>query len=223
MSFTVNTDLWDLCQRVSVLENTSNKHNMRLNKLEDTRDDKVMPEGVDFSHTIPGKGYETATVKIDPDPSKLESNKDYALDWYINQYQNMCKEYNKVKIELDNKQKVLEMVMDQRGRYIKQFMDAENKVKEFEENIHNLTKKNQMLRGTIKNHEDRILELEEEVKYHKAFAGSAKIEECLFIIEKIKNDPLTRGEGKRWIVATCQDIQREIENKFGKLWKLSNE
>ena len=115
--------------------------------------------------------------QVSADPSKLESNKDYALDWYINQYQNMCKEYNKVKIKLDEKQKVLEMVMDQRGRYVKQLMNTEKKVKEFEENIHNLTKKNQMLRGTIKNHEDRIFDLEEEVRYHEAFANSGKIKE----------------------------------------------
>jgi hypothetical protein len=150
MNYTIDTDLWDLRQRINILEVNSDKHNARLNKLEGIRDEKE---------------------QVSADPSKLESNKDYALDWYINQYQNMCKEYNKVKIELDNKQKVLEMVMDQRGRYIKQFMDAENKVKEFEENIYNLTKKNQMLRGTIKNHEDRILELEKEAEYRKTFSS----------------------------------------------------
>ena len=185
----------------------------RLNDLEEARDEKVEPEeveGVDCSHMNPGKGYETATVKIDPvkinpDPSKLESNKDYALDWYINQYQNMCKEYNKVKIELDgkqstlemyidqnhkffdqikkfekkldDKQKVLEMVMDQRDRYIKQLMDTEKKVKDLDRANYDLNTGNQILRGTIENFEDRILELEEEVKYHKAFAGSEKIKE----------------------------------------------
>ena len=47
MSYTVDTDLWDLRQRVSVLEVNSDKHNARLNKLEDGRDDKVMPEEVE--------------------------------------------------------------------------------------------------------------------------------------------------------------------------------
>lgn len=38
--------------------------------------------------------------------------------------------------------------------------------------------------------------------------------ECYMIIEKIKNDPLTCGEGKKWMVAVCQDVQRAIEKEF---------
>ena len=180
----------DLELKVEKLRSDYWKIRERLNKLEDVRDEKE---------------------QVSADPSKLESNKDYALDWYINQYQNMCKEYNEVKVKLDEKQKVLEMVMDQRGRYVKQLMDAEKKVKEFEENIHNLTKKNQMHRGTIENFKDRILELEEEVKYHKAFANSDKIKELEKLIEDYKVGAM--GISKRIL---------ELEERNVKLQKLND-
>jgi regulator of replication initiation timing len=37
---------------------------------------------------------------------------------------------------------------------------------------------------------------------------------CTEIVTKIKNDPLTVGEGKRWMVAVCEDIEREIKKDF---------
>lgn len=70
--------------------------------------------------------------------------------------------------------------------------------------------------------EKKSYDLEMEKKDAKWYKEQA-IEECIFIVDKIKNDPLTSGEGKRWIVAACQDIQRAIENKFETGWKLSNE
>lgn len=41
------------------------------------------------------------------------------------------------------------------------------------------------------------------------------IKKCIDIVERIKNDPLTVGDGKRWMVAICEDIQRAIKNEFG--------
>lgn len=41
------------------------------------------------------------------------------------------------------------------------------------------------------------------------------IKKCIDIVEQIKNDPLTAGDGKRWMVAICEDIQRAIKNEFG--------
>ena len=38
---------------------------------------------------------------------------------------------------------------------------------------------------------------------------------CIDIVEKIKNDPLTGGECKRWMVAICDDILRAIKYEFG--------
>ena len=71
----------DLELKVEKLRSDVYKIKERLYKLEDGRDEKVMPEGVDFSHTIPGKGYETATAKIK-----------VSLDWYIRQFERVSKE-----------------------------------------------------------------------------------------------------------------------------------
>jgi hypothetical protein len=56
------------------------------------------------------------------------------------------------------------------------------------------------------------LELEKnDAKWYKEQA----IKKCIDIVEKNKNDPLTRGECKRWMVAICEDIQQEIKKEFG--------
>ena len=160
----------DLELKVEKLRSDVCKIKERLNKLEGVRDEKA-------------------------DPSELKSNKDYdALDWYKDRYQSIREDYSKISLELADKQKVLEQVMDQRDRYIKKLMDAEKKVKEFEENIHNLTKSNQRHRGIIKNHEDRIFDLEEEVRYHEAFANFGTIKELQERNVKLQklNDVYTR-------------------------------
>lgn len=56
------------------------------------------------------------------------------------------------------------------------------------------------------------LELEKnDAKWYREQA----INKCIDIVEQIKNDPLTIGDGKRWMVAICEDIQRAIKNEFG--------
>ena len=56
------------------------------------------------------------------------------------------------------------------------------------------------------------LELEKnDAKWYREQA----IKKCIDIVEQIKNDPLTAGDGKRWMVAICEDIQRAIKNEFG--------
>jgi len=75
-----------------------------------------------------------------------------------------------------DKQKVLEMVMDQRDRYGKQIYVQHKEVEKNKEQV---------------------------------------IKKCIDIVERIKNDPLTVGDGKRWMVAICEDIQRAIKYEFG--------
>ena len=57
-------------------------------------------------------------------------------------------------------------------------------------------------------------DLEMEKKDAKWYREQA-IKKCVDIVERIKNDPLTVGDGKRWMVAICEDIQRAIKNEFG--------
>ena len=56
------------------------------------------------------------------------------------------------------------------------------------------------------------LELEKnDAKWYREQA----IKKCIDIVEQIKNDPLTGGECKRWMVAICEDIQQVIKKEFG--------
>jgi hypothetical protein len=99
------------------------------------------------------------------------------------QYEAMKNETARCKAQLDqfekivaDKQKVLEMVMDQRDRYGKQIYVQHKEVEKNKEQV---------------------------------------IKKCIDIVERIKNDPLTVGDGKRWMVAICEDIQRAIKYEFG--------
>ena len=56
------------------------------------------------------------------------------------------------------------------------------------------------------------LEMEKnDAKWYKEHAVNA----CIDIVEQIKNDPLTVGGGRRWMVAICEDIQKAIKYEFG--------
>ena len=102
-------DIEKLCMRVNVLEINSEDYNRRLNKLEG--DEQVERCAADA----------------------LGGDQGYALDWYKDRYQDMCKEYNKVKIELDDKQKVLEMYIEQNHKFFDQIDNQKNMIKELED------------------------------------------------------------------------------------------
>ena len=80
-----------------------------------------------------------------------------------------------------------------------------------------LAKKNQeidVLNHRIEFFEKMAHDLELEKNDAKWYKEQA-IKKCIDIVEQIKNDPLTAGDGKRWMVAICEDIQRAIKNEFG--------
>lgn len=80
-----------------------------------------------------------------------------------------------------------------------------------------LAKKNQeidILKHRIEFFQKMAHDFELENKDAKWYKEQA-IKKCIDIVEQIKNDPLTAGDGKRWMVAICEDIQRAIKNEFG--------
>jgi hypothetical protein len=80
-----------------------------------------------------------------------------------------------------------------------------------------LAKKNQeidILNHRIEFFEKMAHDLELEKNDAKWYREQA-IKKCIDIVEQIKNDPLTAGDGKRWMVAICEDIQRAIKYEFG--------
>lgn len=79
-----------------------------------------------------------------------------------------------------------------------------------------LAKKNQeidILNHRIEFFQKMAHDFELENKDAKWYKEQA-IKKCIDIVERIKNDPLTDGDGKRWMVAICEDIQRAIEKEF---------
>jgi chromosome segregation ATPase len=128
-----------------------------------------------------------------------------------------------------DKQKVLEDVMDQRDRFNKENYKLHRELED-------VKKSNEYLRGTLKNYEDRVAELENDKEYwversekmqlaysdlrwlfdNQPVVEKQTARKCLNIVTKIKNDPLTAGStyGEEWMVAVCEDIEREIKKDF---------
>jgi chromosome segregation ATPase len=61
----------------------------------------------------------------------------------------------------------------------------------------------------------KVLEMTMDQRDAAQWYREQAIKKCIDIVEKNKNDPLTRGECKRWMVAICEDIQRAIKYEFG--------
>ena len=200
----------------------------------------------------------------------------------FNQRDELVKENKRLEKIVADKEKVLEMTMDQRDEYGKTLIRLNNENKRLEEDVRgahervkeldkpyatqllptqlndyidvlgNLAKKNQKIDELTKKYEGEkaaaigleesstywqqkyneqlqttdilykeldffrklTYDLEMEKKDAKWYKEQA-IEKCIDIVEKIKNDPLTSGDGKRWMVAICEDIQKTIKNEFG--------
>lgn len=256
----------------------------RLNDLEEARDEKVEPYDVkDYIRaTKPDAGEPTHkyfVACLQENAKLIEEN-----DVLKYQYETMKNETARCKSQLDqfekivaDKQKVLEMTMDQRDEYGKTLIRLKNENKRLEEDVRgahervkeldkpyapkftdyidalgSIAKKNQEIDELTKKYEGEkaaaigleesstywqqkyneqlqttdilykeldffrklTYDLEMEKKDAKWYKEQA-IEKCIDIVERIKNDPLTAGDGKRWMVAICEDIQKAIKYEFG--------
>ena len=258
----------------------------RLNDLEEARDEKVEPYDVkDYIRaTKPDAGEPTHkyfVACLQENAKLIEEN-----DVLKYQYETMKNETARCKSQLDqfekivaDKQKVLEMTMDQRDEYGKTLIRLKNENKRLEEDVRGAhervkeldkpyaTQLNDYIEalGSIAKMSKEIDELTKKYEGEKAAAikleesstywqqkynkqqqetdflnkrldffeklshdlemekKDAKwykeqaIEKCIDIVEKIKNDPLTAGDGicKSWMVAICEDIQKAIKYEFG--------
>jgi hypothetical protein len=61
----------------------------------------------------------------------------------------------------------------------------------------------------------KVLEMTMDQRDAAQWYREQAIKKCIDIVEQNKNDPLTAGDGKRWMVAICEDIQQEIKKEFG--------
>jgi hypothetical protein len=152
----------------------------RLADLEAARDAKVEP----YDKRDAGEPVNKHYIECLKQNARLIEENDvlrYQYEAMKNETVRCKEQIEQLQKALADKQKVLEMVMDQRDRYGKQIYVQH---KELEKN---------------------------DAKWYKEQA----VKKCIDIVEQIKNDPLTVGDGKRWMVAICEDIQRAIKNEFG--------
>jgi chromosome segregation ATPase len=147
----------------------------RLADLEAARDQKVEP----YDKRDAGEPVNKHYIECLKQNARLIEENDvlrYQYEAMKNETVRCKEQIEQLQKALADKQKVLEMTMDGRDRYLKQIYTQHKEVE--------------------KNKEQAI-------------------KKCIDIVEKNKNDPLTRGECKRWMVAICEDIQQEIKKEFG--------
>ena len=241
----------------------------RLNDLEEARDAKVDPNrqaGINeyrysFDSVGPSdvKDYIRATKPDAGEPTHkyfeacLQENAKLIEenDVLKYQYETMKNETARCKSQLDqfekivaDKQKVLEMTMDQRDEYGKTLIRLKNENQRLEEDIRGSHERVKLLKldkpyalkfsdyidalASIGKKSKEIDELNHRLDFFEKMAHDLELEKndakwykeqaikkCIDIVERIKNDPLTVGDGKRWMVAICEDIQKAIKNEFG--------
>jgi len=134
----------------------------RLADLEAARDEKVEPDA--------GEPTNRYLVECLKENARLIEENDvlrYQYETMKNETMRCKEQIEQLQKALADKQKVLEDVMDQRDRYLKQIY-AEHR------ELEDVKKSNEYLRGTLKNYEDRVAELERENKSLKESIGNQK-------------------------------------------------
>ena len=174
----------------------------RLNDLEEARDEKDQPDA--------GEPVNRYFVDCLKENAKLVEEND-VLRY---QYEAMREETARCKSQLDQFEKI---VADKQ-----KVLDGEKAaaIKLEESSAYWQQKYNEQLQTTDILYKEldffrkMSYDLEMEKNDAKWYREQA-IEKCIDIVERIKNDPLTRGECKRWMVAICEDIQQVIKKEFG--------
>ena len=205
----------DIYSKLKVLEFNQNKILTRLEWLESAQDEKSEPESLPIGHSL---------------------SKEQISDKLLFNKQREIEELKKI---VSDKQKVLEDVMDQRDRYLKSNFDLGRQIKELEKtNYHQhgiITDYKNDYKNEIKQWESKKSELETANKYWEDLCQKLQLEnsdlrwrfdnpalveqqaarECVEIVTRIKNEPLTTVSTHReWMVAICEDIEKEIKKEF---------
>ena len=193
-------------RRIDFLVGFINKMVRRIDLLENARDEKIEPVSPSiewYVHQHHQLSRENELLKHDIQCFK----DDYANGHKIRMdlTNKLIKERDDLSKTVADKQKVLEMVMDQRDRYGKVNCDLE--------------KSNQILRAKIKNHEDRILELEKENKRLEEDLRGAheKVKELESLIENYQIGAM----GIRKRILELEDENKEQLNLI-KLYEAAN-
>ena len=161
-------------------------------QLEDVKKDNEYSSG-----TL--KNYEDRVEELD------QENKD--LKWTVNQQaasiNNLYTKNKELEKDVEYWKKLVDVTEENKHKKYHDLLAVAEKLEKDKEFWVERAEKLQMENGDLRWGFD-----------HPALVEQQAARECYMIIEKIKNDPLTCGEGKKWMVAVCQDVQRAIEKEF---------
>ena len=80
-----------------------------------------------------------------------------------------------------------------------------------------LVEENDVLRYQYEAMKNETVRCKVQLDQFEKIVKEQAINKCIDIVERIKNDPLTVGDGigHRWMVAICEDILQAIKKEFG--------
>jgi len=214
-------DYGDLEWRLKLLNDDMNIMWNRLNDLEEARDEKVEPYDVmdSFRATKKDAGEPANQYFVDCLKENAKIVEDNDVLKY--QYEAMHKEtvrckglFDQLAIENQRLEKIIadkQKVLDGEKAAA---INLEESSTYWQQKYNKQQQETDILKYRIEFFEKMAHDLELEKNDAKWYKEQA-IKKCIDIVEKNKNDPLTRGECKRWMVAICEDIQQEIKKEFG--------
>ena len=240
MSYTINSgrDYGDLEWRLKQMQADMNIIWNRLDELEAARDEKVEPDAGE-----PANQYFVDCLKENAKLIEENDVLRYQYEAMKNETARCKSQLDQFEKIVADMQKVLEMTMDQRDEYGKTLIRLKNENEQLKEDVrgaHERVKEldkpyapsikesstywqqryNEQLQTTdiLYKELDFFRKMTHDLEMEKTDAKWYKeqaIKKCIDIVERIKNDPLTGGECKRWMVAICEDIQQAIKKEFG--------
>ena len=195
-------------RRIDFLVGFINKMVRRIDLLENARDAKVEPI------SPPNEWYVAQYERVSRENELLKHDIQCFKDDYANGHKirmdltnNLIKERDDLLKTVADKQKVLD---GEKAAAIK----LEESSTYWQQKYNKQLQETDFLNKRLDFFEKMSYDLEMEKNDAKWYREQA-IKKCIDIVERIKNDPLTVGDGKRWMVAICEDIQRAIKKEFG--------
>ena len=174
----------------------------RLNDLEEARDEKSKPDA--------GEPVNKHYIECLKQNARLIKEND-VLRY---QYETMKNETARCKSQLDQFEKIVadkQKVLDgEKAAAIR----LEESSTYWQQKYNEQLQTTDILNKRLDFFEKLTYDLEMEKNDAKWYKEQA-IKKCIDIVEQIKNDPLTAGDGKRWMVAICEDILQAIKKEFG--------
>jgi predicted RNase H-like nuclease (RuvC/YqgF family) len=196
----------DLEWRVDLQDDTMNEVLKRVDELETIRDENS--ERYEAMESFKDAGEPVNQHYIDclkQNVRLIEEN-----DVLRYQYETMREETARCKAQLDQ----FEKIVADKQKVLTGEINIEESSTYWQQRYNEQLQTTDILYKELAN-KQKVLEMTMDQRDAAQWYREQAIKKCVDIVEQIKNDPLTVGDGKRWMVAICEDIQRAIKNEFG--------